>query len=1052
MKSVQKVALSLLVTVIVFSGFTVLAFSGLFEFVETRFYNQRITDNLLSELDDAAGTLEEFNRKYIRSFRGLLEQDYIKRSYLPNQSTEDITERRQRVSYLEKELSGFLFTRFVDSRGRIHFSSLESDIAERQDFAITYKRFEEVETGGDVENYLVREMGAEEIIIDRDSGTLIYSFPFFDILDIYKGSALFYVSVRSLRDSLMQQNIILPGESLGIVGSRGFVIDLPEETGPEVRDEIIANWNDTGSFDDKITLMGSEDGRRYVLLSTVTQNGVWLGHLVDSERFTLNTYLRIILLASFFIAFFMILFLILSFRQDKLIVLSERIKRFQINFLKEYVEKSDYIDKDVWRRDIASKKGLVSREIKRGIGNLKPGQEVDVDALIDRSWDEILNVIGSKVAEHRIEGTEAASAIKLENLERALEKVLQSGSLVVRTEGTAEVSKPAEAEAAEAPKARETAPLEAPPGGLGKPIEVEDVEDVEDFEEAEAIEEVEFVEEVEESSYSEETERTAAPEAAEAVEEIDEVEPAEELPEEGESLEIEELDRSQEESAEELAEAEPIEYVEEEPEELEELEEVVLETAEAEEGRSFTAAKPEELGDFEEPEPEEVEDIPEESPEQFEEPEEEAPESPEEVEEPPYEEVHPEEIEEAEEYIDTEAPEEVEPAREEEEVEDVEEIDEEYDEVEELVPLPDFYVTGRTEEPLEELETPEMSDEAEEMVLERVSGGYSFFGNYGDGFYGTSVRADWKMHGGEFSELEELDEGDEIDEIDEIEEAEDVTPEEVESELTALIKKGLIEIMSIDDILGKLDNLDRAVEVIEGVFTITEKVFETPSGDIKDENLKTLADEVLGEKEEQTAPPDTDEEGHPVTDDSSIGELFSYSDVELPVEFGEIVEEEEARKDISERREFCLQNEGFNLDIFIRYQSLSQQSGPIKSLLFLSRNFGALFGAVLVPKGNEMLPELTIGLDADSISSLRFDSQGDLARLVVDERNLSLVKISRINNPKYKPAVSENDRRYLSSLFLIPGIFDEKPMILLLGIKSDTLGLDRLVEQLIEMC
>ncbi len=258
--------------------------------------------------------------------------------------------------------------------------------------------------------------------------------------------------------------------------------------------------------------------------------------------------------------------------------------------------------------------------------------------------------------------------------------------------------------------------------------------------------------------------------------------------------------------------------------------------------------------------------------------------------------------------------------------------------------------------------------------------------------------------------------------------------------------------MSIDDILGKLDNLDRAVELQEGVFTITEKVFETPSGDIRDENLKNLADEVLGEEEEQTAPPDTYEEELSIKDDSSIGELFSYSDVELPVEFGELVEEEESREAISERREFCLQHEGFNLDIFIRYQSLSQQSGPIKSLLFLSRHFGALFGAVLGPKGNEMLPELTIGLDADSISSLRLDSQGDLARLILDERNLSLVKISRINNPKYKPAVSENDRRYLSSLFLIPGIFDEKPMILLLGIKSDTLGLDRLVEQLIETC
>jgi hypothetical protein len=190
----------------------------------------------------------------------------------------------------------------------------------------------------------------------------------------------------------------------------------------------------------------------------------------------------------------------------------------------------------------------------------------------------------------------------------------------------------------------------------------------------------------------------------------------------------------------------------------------------------------------------------------------------------------------------------------------------------------------------------------------------------------------------------------------------------------------------------------------------------------------------------------------PTEGDSSIGELFSYSDVELPVEFGEIVEGEETGGDVDTQREFCIQREGFNLDTFIRYQSLSKKSGPIKSLLFLSRNFGALFGAVLVPKGDKMLPELTIGLDPDSLSTLNLDPEGSLARLVVDERNLALVKISRIDNPEYKPAVSDNDRRYLSSLFLIPGIYDEKPMILLLGVKSDTQGLDRLIDKLIEIC
>jgi hypothetical protein len=42
MKTAQKIAFSLLITVVVFSVFTFLAFSGLFNYIESTFYNRRI--------------------------------------------------------------------------------------------------------------------------------------------------------------------------------------------------------------------------------------------------------------------------------------------------------------------------------------------------------------------------------------------------------------------------------------------------------------------------------------------------------------------------------------------------------------------------------------------------------------------------------------------------------------------------------------------------------------------------------------------------------------------------------------------------------------------------------------------------------------------------------------------------------------------------------------------------------------------------------------------------------------------------------------------------
>ena len=51
MKSSHRIALSLLISVVVFSVFAVLAFSGLFSYLETEFYNKRVSESVYADLE-----------------------------------------------------------------------------------------------------------------------------------------------------------------------------------------------------------------------------------------------------------------------------------------------------------------------------------------------------------------------------------------------------------------------------------------------------------------------------------------------------------------------------------------------------------------------------------------------------------------------------------------------------------------------------------------------------------------------------------------------------------------------------------------------------------------------------------------------------------------------------------------------------------------------------------------------------------------------------------------------------------------------------------------
>ena len=56
----RKILFSLLITIVLFTAFTVFAFIGMFDLIETHFYNPSVTAHMATENNRNAKVVEEF--------------------------------------------------------------------------------------------------------------------------------------------------------------------------------------------------------------------------------------------------------------------------------------------------------------------------------------------------------------------------------------------------------------------------------------------------------------------------------------------------------------------------------------------------------------------------------------------------------------------------------------------------------------------------------------------------------------------------------------------------------------------------------------------------------------------------------------------------------------------------------------------------------------------------------------------------------------------------------------------------------------------------------
>ncbi|UTY24880.1 hypothetical protein [Treponema denticola] len=593
MRTSLKVLISLIISLAVFVGFFFLTSSGYDSFTETKIYQPAVIRSINENLLEIAAASERWHNENAEIFKKVLKEDGVKRVSLQEQISSDIDQRNTLVSNLISTLPGFMGFRIIDSQyQKIHFSTFAEDILSKSTSMISYKKYNDNNKLIPYQHIAV--LDGEDIKITSNSvyDFFLYCFPFYDIYDVYRGTAVFYVEGTSLFYQLMAEKLISIGDGLTMISDEahtinGLLTGSQNITLPELQEIILNDWE---RLPQNIRTISFEGKDNWVLITQKSNLG-YVGRLAEKHIFLFPAAVKYFLIFTAFITLFLIFFLLLNIKRDKLFIAQNKIQQLHLSILRNYLKTSQTENWQELQQELEYHRHEVNTEIKRGIGKkLLRTKEKEIDEFLQKNWQEIFDIItktaGAKLSEKTLSGTSAHN-VNMEELLSLLMETLKKGhkdspNLAAQTmEEAAEAEDLAPIE--EATEAQELAPVE-------ELTEAQNLTPEEELTEPEDLTPIEELTEAEELTPVEEL--TEQPEELAPIEEItdaEELSPVEELTEaqnltpEGELTEpenlapIEEITEAEELSpVEELTEAQNLTPEEEltEPEELAPIEEI----------------------------------------------------------------------------------------------------------------------------------------------------------------------------------------------------------------------------------------------------------------------------------------------------------------------------------------------------------------------------------------------------------------------------------------------------------------------------------------------
>ncbi len=537
MSSGPKIALSLLISVLIFAGCVFLSIAGGFKLIEVQFYQPRVIANANDRLSSIEKAYGEYSSNLDNEFRKFLSEKSVKTFIERAPEKEAMNERGKLSALLYQKISGLNGMRLIENDGiHIHFSTFGEDTLTETSSLISYKNYTDANK---IPFTLLEASDGEKqtkIYFDSIKNELVFSYPFYDNYTAYRGTFIFYVLGDDFTQYLIDRELVSLNARGTVCSPNGFVFNLPITGRELLMKEIEQRWS--RKIQNVEQLVQSDTKSENFFIITQGNDRIKIGEIRTQDAFEFSDIEKLLLLICLFITLYLIIFLLFNIRHDDMVIVCRRLRKFQYELLKEYIDRKDSMDWKTLSKEIAHRKNDVNSEIKKSLGRRGKKHSKEVDELLEDLWTDVMSAMGGNVS--------------------VVRQVVSSNPMAVAsTEKTAAADNIEELE--EVSDADEIEELEEIPDA----DEVEELEEIPDADEVEELEEIPDADEVEE---------------LEEIPDADEVEELEEIPDADEVEELEEIpDADEVEELEEVSDADEVEELEEIPDadEVEKISETV---------------------------------------------------------------------------------------------------------------------------------------------------------------------------------------------------------------------------------------------------------------------------------------------------------------------------------------------------------------------------------------------------------------------------------------------------------------------------------------------
>lgn len=410
----KKAGISLIITLLIFAVFAVLSFARLFGTFETKFYQPAVISGMEKHLKEVSACLDEYTLNQASKFANYSNLYWVKNSSSYTQTEDDIQKREENTISLMEETSGLQGIRIIDSKGKkIVYSTFKNDTSNyTENLELPY---ENIKSNQEIEN---RNKG--KIIFDNTKERIIYSFPFYDNYDIYRGSIVFYVAGSDFNNYLISKNILSFSEKATLVAtvfsnsteqSKGFVLGLPTVSAEAIISKIVDLWNKDSFETQKV--LHSEEYNWFVVSDNSGKTGI-ISLVFKDDILVFSSELKILLLLCAFITLYLIILLIFNIKQDDQAIIKEKIKKFRIALINEYLNNSDDVNWEEVSKFLTTRKHQINNDIKYYLGKKAETHKVLVDNLLEKTWEDVEKVI---LYHEKVDSHENANKIKSDNSE-----------------------------------------------------------------------------------------------------------------------------------------------------------------------------------------------------------------------------------------------------------------------------------------------------------------------------------------------------------------------------------------------------------------------------------------------------------------------------------------------------------------------------------------------------------------------------------------------------------------------------------------------------------